>query len=175
MIFLFLILLGTGSSFVAAHDTFRVSASKSNKAAEWAKVQQSANLGDPEALFSMGSFYFKPPEDSLHLMNHKKSAEYYFQSSLRNHAAAQYNIALMLHRGIGFKRNIIESYVWFYIASINKSHVAKHINIKTAGMAARLKEQLNVRQITLARQKIVAYQAIMLSERFDNIRIPEVK
>jgi TPR repeat protein len=140
---------------------------------EWSKLLHRAELGDPDALFSLGNFYFKPPKGSNFRRNYKKAGDFYFQASLRNNASAQYNIALMLHNGFGFKKNIIESYVWFYLASTNDSPVAKSINRKTAQIAQQLKADFNQEQLIEAELKIKQYQKIIKSKRYREARLPE--
>jgi len=140
---------------------------------EWSKLLHRAELGDPDALFSLGNFYFQPPKGSNFRQNYKKAGDFYFQASLRNNASAQYNVALMLHNGFGFKVNVIESYVWFYLASTNDSPVAKHINRKTAQIVQQLKGDLTLDQLKKAAEKIKSYQKIIKNKRFRDARLPE--
>ncbi len=139
---------------------------------EWSKLKHKAELGDPDALFALGNFYFEPPRGSSFRQNYKKAAELYFQASLRKNPSAQYNVALMLHRGLGFKLDIIESYCWFYLASVNDSPVAKHINRKTAGIVAQLKAEFDSAQLKEAERRIEIYQGIINSKRFRDVRMP---
>jgi hypothetical protein len=140
---------------------------------EWSKLLHKAELGDPDALFSLGNFYFKPPTGSNFRQNYKKAGDFYFKASLRNNASAQYNIALMLHNGFGFKVNILESYVWFYLASTNNSPVAKRINRKTAQIVQQLKAGFTQEQLNIAEQKIKFYQKVIKTKRFRDARLPE--
>jgi len=32
---------------------------------EWSKLKHQAELGDPEALFTLGNFYFEPPRETV--------------------------------------------------------------------------------------------------------------
>ncbi|TQV88187.1 tetratricopeptide repeat protein [Aliikangiella coralliicola] len=140
---------------------------------EWSKLKHKAELGDPEALFVLGNFYFEPPEGSGFRRNYKKAAELYFQASLRKNPAAQYNIAIMLHRGLGFKANVVESYVWFYLASVNESPVAKRINRKTAEIVVQLKTELKPDQLLEAERLIESYQNIMKTKRYRDAKLPD--
>jgi hypothetical protein len=139
---------------------------------EWSKLKHQAELGDPDALFALGNFHFQPPKGSAIRQNHKKAGELYFQASLRMNPSAQYNIALMLHQGLGFKADKLESYVWFYLASVNPSPVAKHINRKTAQIAEQLSAELNEVQLQQAQSKILNYQKIMQSKRYRDAKLP---
>ena len=140
---------------------------------EWSKLKHKAELGDPDALFSLGNFYFQPPNGSSFRKNHKKAAELYFQASLRKNPSAQYNVAIMLYRGMGFKVDLVESYAWFYLASTNDSPVAKHINRKTAEVVAQLESELSPAQLKDARIRIETYQSIIKSKRYRDARLPQ--
>lgn len=139
---------------------------------EWAKLKHRAELGDPEALFVLGNFYFDPPKGSSFRRNYKKAAEYYFEASLRDYPAAQYNVAIMLHQGLGFKKDTTESYAWFYIASVNANPVAKHINNKTAVIVEQLKAEMPQEQLSKAQAKIESYQGIIKSKRYRDAKLP---
>jgi hypothetical protein len=149
-----------------------VTSQKNVYVTEWAKLKHRAELGDPEALFVLGNFYFDPPRGSGFRENYRKASEYYFQASIRNYAAAQYNVALMLHQGLGFKKNEIEAYVWFYMASTNKSPVAKHINNKTAAIVAQLQAEMSEQQLNQAQIQIKHYQNIITSKRYRDAKLP---
>jgi len=140
---------------------------------EWSKLKHRAELGDPEALFVLGNFYFDPPKGSGFRKNYRKAAEYYFQASLRDYPAAQYNVALMLHQGLGFKKNVVESYAWFYIASVNPSPVAKHINNKTSAIVEQLKSELPASDLAFAESKVSNYRSIIKSKRYRDAKLPE--
>lgn len=140
---------------------------------EWAKLKHQAELGNPDALFSLGNFYFQPPQGSHFRRNYKKAGDLYFQASLRKNPSAQYNIALMLHQGLGFKIDVIESYVWFHLASVNDSPVAKHINVKTAQIASQLKSEFTQKQQVDAKHRIDKYQQIIKSKRFREAKLPQ--
>jgi len=139
---------------------------------EWSQLKHKAELGDPQALFVLGNFYFDPPKGSNFRRNYKKAAELYFQASVRENPAAQYNVAIMLHRGLGFKADKVESYVWFYFASVNDSPVAKHINKKTADIVTQLKSELTSDEMTDAEKRIDYYRNIFESKRYREARIP---
>ena len=139
---------------------------------EWSKLKHKAELGDPQALFMLGNFYFEPPKGSSFRRNYKKAAELYFQSSLREFPSAQYNIAVMLHRGLGFKADKVESYVWFYFASVNQSPVARGINNKTSAVVAQLKEELSKFQMEEAERRIAFYQEVFKNKRYRDAKIP---
>lgn len=139
---------------------------------EWSKIKHKAELGDPDALFTLGNFYFQPPKGSIFRQNYRKAADLYFQASLRENPSAQYNVAIMLHRGLGFKVDVIESYVWFYIASTNKSPVAKHINRKTAEIVAQLKSEFSPKELAEADKKIEMYKNIIKSKRYRDAHLP---
>ncbi len=139
---------------------------------EWSKLKHQAEQGDPQAMFVLGNFYFKPPEGSSFRRNYKKAAELYFQSSLRQYPSAQYNTALMLHQGLGFKKDRIESFVWFYFASVNQSPVAKHINKKTTDIVSQLKGEMSPEDLAKAEQRITFYKGIFKSKRYREARTP---
>ncbi|TQV72275.1 sel1 repeat family protein [Aliikangiella marina] len=139
---------------------------------EWSKLKHRAELGDPEALFVLGNFYFDPPKGSGFRKNYRKAAEYYFQASLRDYPAAQYNVALMLAQGLGFEQDVVESYAWFYIASINPSPTAKHINNKTAVIVEQLRTEIPSEQLSIAEQKAETYLGIIKSKRFREAKMP---
>lgn len=141
---------------------------------EWSKIKHKAELGDPDALFALGNFYFQPPKGSGFRQNYKKAAELYFQASLRENPSAQYNVAIMLHRGLGFKKDIIESYVWFYLASTNNSPVAKHINRKTAEIAAQLEGEFSEKQKLDANRRVKVYQNIIKGKRYRDTQTPQL-
>jgi len=78
----------------------------------------------------------------------------------------------MLYRGLGFKVDLVESYTWFYLASINNSPVAKRINRKAAAIVTQLKSELNVQQLEEAEKRIETYLKIIKSKRFRDARLP---
>ncbi|WP_196139088.1 tetratricopeptide repeat protein [Aliikangiella sp. G2MR2-5] len=139
---------------------------------EWSKLKHKAELGDPQALFLLGNFYFEPPKGSSFRRNYKKAAELYFQSSIREYPSAQFNTAIMLHRGLGFKADKVESYVWFYFASTNDSPVAKHINKKTRDIVEQLKTELSSDELKQADERIAFYKKIFENKRYRDARIP---
>ncbi len=141
---------------------------------EWSKLKHKAEQGDPKALFALGNFYFDPPKGSQFRRNYKKAAELYFQSSIREYPSAQYNIALMLHQGIGFKIDKVESYVWFYFASVNPSPVARGVNAKTAAVVEQLKQEMSEQQMSDAEKRIVHYQQVFSSKRYRDAKIPRL-
>ena len=139
---------------------------------EWARLKHQAEVGDPNALFTLGNYYYKPPRGSSFRQNLKKSAEYYFQAGIRENAAAQYNFAFMLHKGLGVSKNLLESYVWFKLASINPSPVAKHINQQSKDVAATLQVDLNQQQLDEADKKIEYYTKIIKEKRYRAAKFP---
>jgi len=149
-----------------------ISGHKNVYVTEWSKLKHNAELGDPQAMFALGNFYFEPPKGSSFRRNYKKAAELYFQSSLREYPSAQYNIAIMLHRGLGFRADKIESYVWFYFASVNQSPVARGINSKTSAIVGQLEEELTPEQLEDAQKRIKFYQGVFDSKRYREARIP---
>lgn len=142
---------------------------------EWSKLKHRAELGDPEALFVLGNFYFDPPKGSGFRKNYHKAAEYYFEASIRDYPAAQYNVALMLAQGLGFEKDVLESFAWFYIASINKSPSAKHINSRTTIIVEQLRGEIPPDQLTIAEQKAEVYLGIIKSKRFRDAKMPQRK
>jgi TPR repeat protein len=140
---------------------------------EWARLRHQAELGDPDALFVLGNYYFKPPRGSSFRKNLNKSAEYYFQSAIRKNAAAQYNFAFMLHKGLGVQQNTLESYVWFKIASLNPSPVAKHVNQLSRDVVATLELDMDKAQIELANQKLKEYQENIDKKRYRQLKYPD--
>ena len=146
---------------------------KSIYVTEWSKLKHKAELGDPEALFVLGNFYLQPPDGSGFRQNLKKAIEYYFQSSLRENAAAQYNVGLMFARGLGVSKNLIESYAWFHIASVNPSPVAKHVNRKALEVAETIRSNFDAKELAAAEVRIKKYQYIIESKRYREASLPE--
>lgn len=140
---------------------------------EWARLKHQAELGDPDALFTLGNYYLKPPLGSQFRKNLKKSAGYYFQAGIRGNAAAQYNLAYMLHNGLGMSKNIVESYVWFNLASLNPSPVAKHINQLSKDVAITLREDMTEEEIQQADAQIEFYKKLMAEKRYRMAKFPE--
>ncbi|MET1255196.1 tetratricopeptide repeat protein [Aliikangiella maris] len=172
--YIFFLLFTSLLPYSASAEGVREFASQKNVyVTEWSKLKHRAELGDPEALFVLGNFYFDPPKGNGFRRNYKKASEFYFQASLRDYAAAQYNIALMLHQGLGFKKDILESYVWFFLASTNTSPVAKHINTKTGVIVQQLEQQLSSTELVEAKERIKHYQKIIKSKRFRDAKMPE--
>lgn len=162
--------------FSAGVDAARLKEFNSQKnvyVTEWSKLKHQAELGDPDALFALGNFYFEPPQGSSFRQNYKKAAELYFQASIRENPSAQYNVALMLYRGLGFKQNLIESYSWFYLASINPSPVARHINRKTETIVAQLKSEFSPEELQAAEERIANYQQLINAKRYRDAELPE--
>jgi hypothetical protein len=140
---------------------------------EWARLKHQAELGDPDALFVLGNYYFKPPRGSSFRKNLSKSAEYYFQAAIRNNAAAQYNFAFMLHKGLGVPQDDLESYIWFKLASLNPSPVAKHVNQLSREVAITLEASLSKLHLELATKKLKEYQDNIDKKRYRQIKYPD--
>lgn len=172
LLLVFFLLLGTYSLTVNAGRVKELESQKNVYVTGWSKLKHKAELGDPDALFALGNFYFDPPKGSSFRQNYKKAAALYFQASIRENPSAQYNVAIMLHRGMGFKIDLIESYCWFYLASINPSPVAKHINRKTATIVEQLKSEFSLKQLQDADKRIKAYLEIIKTKRFRDARMP---
>ena len=170
-----LLLVSLASFSAEAARSREIGSQKNVYVTEWSKLKHKAELGDPIALFTLGNFYFEPPKGSSFRRNYKKAAELYFQASIRQYPSAQYNIGIMLHNGIGFKIDKVESYVWFYFASINKSPVAKGVNKKSEDIVNQLKRELTEAQLTEANKRIEFYQRIIGNKRYREARIPERK
>ncbi len=139
---------------------------------DWARLKHQAELGDPEALFILGNYYYQPPKGTNLRKNLKKSAEFYFKAGIRGNASAQYNFALMLHQGIGVKKSVIESYAWFKLASTNSSPVAKHINQVSGKAAAAIEEQLDAETLEQAKQKFDFYTNIIDNKNYRKAKFP---
>ena len=139
---------------------------------EWSKLKHHAEQGNPDAMFTLGNFHFQPPKGSGFRRNYKRAGELYFQASLRKNPSAQYNVALMLHKGLGFKIDLVESYVWFYLASVNDSPVAKRVNKKTAEIANQLQSEFSSKQLAEANRRIESYLRIISSKRFREAKLP---
>jgi hypothetical protein len=137
---------------------------------DWARLKHRAELGDPDALFILGNYYFKPPKGNGFRKNLKKSAEYYFKSAVRGNAAAQYNFALMLHNGFGVNKSAFESYVWFKLASLNESPVAKHVNQESAKIVIRLETLMKKEVLVEAGKKVVLYGELIKNKRYRSIK-----
>lgn len=139
---------------------------------EWARLKHQAELGDPDALFVLGNYYYQPPEGSSFRKNLKKSAEFYFRASIRGNAAAQYNFAFMLHKGLGVTQNVTGSYVWFKLAAINPSPVAKHINQLSGKVVATLEIEMDEKQLLAANEKVDFYTQLINEKRFRAAKFP---
>lgn len=161
------------TSQVSAWTTKEFGNQKNIYVSEWARLKHKAELGDPEALFALGNFYFQPPEGSPFRQDYKRAAEFYLQSGVRSNPAAQYNLAIMLHRGMGVKKNLIASFAWFSIASKNKSPVAKNINQQSERAAFTIQSEMTADDLTMANQYLKNLQSIMSSKRYREARLPE--
>lgn len=139
---------------------------------DWARLKHQAELGDPAALFVLGNFYYQPPKGSSFRTNLKKSAEYYFKSGIRGNAAAQYNLALMLHNGLGVNRDPVESYAWFKLASMNQSPVAKHINQVSAKVVIVIEAEINVAELVLAKKRVDFYINVINKKLYRKAHFP---
>ncbi len=139
---------------------------------DWARLKHQAELGDPAALFILGNFYYKPPKGSSFRTNLKMSAEYYFKSGIRGNAAAQYNLALMLHNGLGVKPDTVESYAWFKLASLNQSPVAKHINQVSARAVESIETQIDNKTLSLAKKRVGFYLNIIDKKLYRKAQFP---
>jgi len=139
---------------------------------DWARLKHQAELGDPAALFILGNFYYKPPKGSSFRTNLKLSAEYYFKSGIRGNAAAQYNLALMLHNGLGVKLNTVESYAWFKLASVNPSPVAKHINQVSARVVETIETQIDDKTLALAKKRVDFYLNVIDKKLYRKAQFP---
>ena len=139
---------------------------------DWARLKHQAELGDPAALFVLGNFYYQPPKGSSFRTNLRKSAEYYFKSGIRGNAAAQYNLALMLHQGLGVKLNTIESYAWFKLASINQSPVAKNINQVSARAISTIEAEIDHKTLALAKKRVDFYINIIDKKLYRKAQFP---
>jgi len=148
-------------------------AHKSIYVTEWAKLKHKAEIGDPEALFALGNYYYEPPKGSSFRQNYLKSAEFYFQSGIRGNASAQYNLAIMFHRGIGVTSNYIQSYAWFKLASNNQSLVAKHVNLVSSQAVETLESELTAVELVKAKELAQAYKEIVSNKRYRDAHFPE--
>ncbi|MDQ7050144.1 MAG: tetratricopeptide repeat protein [Enterobacterales bacterium] len=137
---------------------------------EFAKLRHKAELGDPDALFVLGNYYYKPPRGTNFKKDLRKSAEYYFKASVRGNPAAQYNYAFMLSKGQGVAKNLLESYIWFRLAAENDSPVAKHINHLSKNAVEVMGKQLTKVQRLLAEKKIQYYAKAIASKRYHRIK-----
>jgi len=146
---------------------------KSIYVTEWAKLKHRAEIGDPEALFALGNYYYEPPKGSSFRQNYIKSAEFYFQSGIRGNASAQYNLAIMFHRGIGVASNYIQSYAWFKLASTNQSPVAKHVNLVSSQAVETLEPELTPEELFKAKELAQFYKKVVSNKRYRDAKFPE--
>ncbi len=142
---------------------------------EFAKLRHKAELGDPDALFVLGNYYYKPPKGTNFKKDLRKSTEYYFKASVRGNPAAQHNFAFMLSKGLGVKENLLESYIWFRLAAENDSPVAKHINHLSKKAVEAIGKQLTKVQKALAEKKIKYYTEAIAQKRYHRIKFPNQK
>ncbi|MFT6732071.1 MAG: TPR repeat protein [Polaribacter sp.] len=148
-------------------------AHKSIYVTEWAKLKHKAEIGDPEALFALGNYYYEPPKGSSFRQNYLKSAEFYFQSGIRGNASAQYNLALMFHRGVGVASNYIQSYAWFKLASSNQSPVAINTNLVSSQALETLESELTAKELIKAKELAQAYKEIVSNKRYRDAKFPD--
>jgi hypothetical protein len=139
---------------------------------EWARLKHQAELGDPDALFILGNYYYQPPKGSGFRKNLKESAKYYFKASVRGNANAQYNMAIMFLNGYGVKQDSIHAYAWFKIASVNTSPVAKHLIQKSAGAAQTLKDRMDESMLSAGTDKVDFYLRIIAEKRYREAKFP---
>jgi len=142
---------------------------------EYAKLRHKAQLGDPNALFVLGNYYYKPPQGTIFKKNFRKSVEFYFKAGLRGNPAAQYNYAFMLSRGQGIAKNLLESYIWFRLAEQNESIVGKHINDLSKIAVDSIGKQLTKVQKVLAEKKIQFYAKAISEKRYNRIKFASQK
>ncbi len=140
---------------------------------EWARLKHQAELGDPDALFILGNYYYKPPKGSSFRQDLEQSAEYYFEASIRGHASAQYNMGVMFHQGLGVKQNDIEAYAWFKIASDNKSPVAKHTTQESARAVRIFESQMDKNMLASGADKVTFYKKVITEKRYRQAKIPK--
>lgn len=155
----------------AKHSEFN--AQRNIYATTWARLKHQAELGDPDALFTLGSYYYEPPKGSSFRKSLKKASQFYFESALRKNAAAQYNFAYMLHQGLGVKKDLIEAYAWFTIASKNESTVAKQVKRVSNNAIKLLKQQLTKEELQGAKERILFLTEVITSERYRRAKYPE--
>ena len=142
---------------------------------EFAKLRHKAELGDPDALFVLGNYYYKPPKGTNFKRNLRKSAEYYFKASVRDNPAAQYNYAFLLSKGQGVAEDLLEAYIWFRLAAQNDSPVAKHINHLSKNAVQMIGKQLTKVQKVLAQKKIQYYAKAIAEKRYHRIKFSSQK
>jgi len=164
-------LLITGNTVFAAKQS-EFNAQKNIYATEWARLKHQAELGNPDALFTLGNYYYQPPKGSTFRKNLKKSAEFYFRAGIRGNAAAQYNFGYMLHEGLGVTKNVVESYAWFKLASLNQSPVAKHINQVSTKAIVTLEKQLAPASLAQAKKRVKFYVDVIEKKRYRRAKFP---
>jgi len=168
MFFVFCLLASVDGANAARYNEF--GAQSNIYLTDWARLKHQAELGDPDALFVLGNYYFQPPKGSGFTKDFKKSAEFYFKAGIRGNASAQYNLARMLYEGVGVEKNNIESYVWFKLASENKSLVAKHINQASIEAVISLEKNLDLADKSYAEKQIDFYTNIMDNKNYKSAK-----
>ena len=72
--------------------------------------------GDPRAAYALAEYYDDHP---LIITNYKKAAQLYLFAAERGVPEAQYNIANMLERGDGVKKDLIQSVRWYLQCNVS--------------------------------------------------------
>lgn len=139
---------------------------------EWAELKHKAELGDPDALFTLGNYYYQPPRGSNFRKNIKKAAEFYFKSAIRGNPAAQYNFGYLLHKGLGVTQNTVESYAWFKLASNNQSPVSKHINNVSKKAVVMIENQMDALTLEKANKRMDFLADVIAKERYRKVKFP---
>jgi len=139
----------------------------------WARLKHQAEQGNSNALFTLGSYYYQPPKGSHIKKNLKKSAEFYFKAAIRGNAAAQYNFAILLNKGLGVTINFEESYVFFKLASKNESPVAMHTNLVASKSVKLLEGKFDVKAFKRIKEKIEHYEYIIEKKSYRKAKFPK--
>jgi len=87
------------------------------------KIQNAADQGFPEAVYSLGLMYFK---GELVRKDYSQAKRWFQKGAENNHAMSQYKLAKMYLSGLGGKVDISEAKKWFKRASANGVEEAKY-------------------------------------------------
>lgn len=81
----------------------------------YAEVRHNAELGDPQAQFSMGYVYYKAGQDpNVQGVNRdfRRAARWFRRAAVQGHSGAQYNMGVLHLHGHGVEQDPVTAYAW---------------------------------------------------------------
>ncbi|MCO7226293.1 tetratricopeptide repeat protein [Pleionea sp. CnH1-48] len=172
--FLLIICLFINSAQGAANSSKHRSGGTSIYFTELGPLRHKAEAGDPNALFLLGNLYLSPPKNTSVRQNLKKAADYYFQAALREHAGAQYNLAVLYYRGSGIKESKMMATVWFRLAANNGSPVAKNIKRNALKALSDIDGKLSSPELEDVALWLGKYQTMIDKKDYRMARLPDL-